>query len=166
MSRVLTRLRAAGLQADIKKCEFHVRKTKYLGFIVGEDGIEVDPEKISVLRNWQPPNTVRGIQSFLGFCNFYRRFIKNYGRIARPLTKLMSKNVPFKFDEACQKAFRELKNRLLSVPILIHYRPNRATKLETDSSDGVVGAVLSQLYEEDNQWHPVAFFSRTMAPVT
>ena len=83
--KVLTRLREAGLQADIKKCEFHVRKTKYLGFIVGEDGIEVDPEKISVLKNWQVPNTVRGIQSFLGFCNFYRRFIRNYGRIARPL---------------------------------------------------------------------------------
>jgi transposase InsO family protein len=162
--KVLTRLREVGLQADIKKCEFHVRKTKYLGFIVGEDGIEVDPEKISVLKNWQVPNTVRGVQSFLGFCNFYRRFIRNYGRIARPLVKLTRKNVPFKFDEACQKAFRELKNRLLSAPILIHYRPNRATKLETDSSDGVVGAVLSQLYEEDNQWHPVAFFSKTMAP--
>ena len=67
MSRVLTRLRAAGLQADIKKCEFHVRKTKYLGFIVGEDGIEVDPEKILVLRNWQAPNTVRGIQRVLQF---------------------------------------------------------------------------------------------------
>ena len=162
--KVLTRLREVGLQADIKKCEFHVRKTKYLGFIVGEDGIEVDPEKISVLKNWQVPNTVKGIQSFLGFCNFYRRFIRNYGRIARPLVKLTRKNVPFKFDEACQKAFRELKNRLLSAPVLIHYRPNRATKLETDSSDGVVGAVLSQLYEEDNQWHPVAFFSKTMAP--
>jgi hypothetical protein len=160
VKKVLTRLRAAGLQADIKKCEFHVRKTKYLGFIVGEDGIEVDPEKISVLKNWQVPTTVRGIQSFLGFCNFYRRFIKNCGRIAKPLTKLTRKDIPFKFDEACQRAFRELKSRLLSAPVLIHYGPNRATKLETDSSDGVVGAVLSQLYEEDNQWHPVAFFLR------
>jgi hypothetical protein len=77
---------------------------------------------------------------------------------------LTRKTVPFKFDEACQKAFRELKNLLLSAPILIHYRLNRATKFETDSSHGVVGAVLSQLYEEDNQWHPVALFSKTMAP--
>ena len=68
------------------------------------------------------------------------------------MVKLTRKNVPFKFDEACQRAF---------TPILIHYRPNRATKLETDSSDEVVGAVLSQLYEEDNQWHPVAFFMAT-----
>ena len=94
-------------------------KTKYLGFIVGGDGIEVDPEKISVLENWQVPNTVRGIQSFLGFCNFYRRFIRNHGRIARPLVRLTRKNTPFKFDEPCQTAFRESKNRLLSAPILI-----------------------------------------------
>jgi hypothetical protein len=90
----ITSAQAAGLQADIKKCKFHVRKTKYLGFIVGEDGIEVDPEKISVLKNWQVPTTVRGIQSFLGFCNFYRRFITNYGRIAKPLAKLMRKEYP------------------------------------------------------------------------
>ena len=117
VKKVLTRLRAAGLQAD-KKSEFHVRKTKYLGFIVGEDGIEVDPEKVSVLKNWQVPTTVRGIQSFLGLCNFYRLFITNYGRIAKPLAKLTKKNIPFKFDEACERAFRELKTRLLSAPFL------------------------------------------------
>ena len=80
VKKVLTRLREAGLQIDIKKCEFHVKRTKYLGFIVGSGGIEVDhgQEKITVVKNWQEPTSVRGIQSFLGFCNFYRRFIRNY----------------------------------------------------------------------------------------
>lgn len=163
VNKVLTRLRKAGLQVDITKCEFHVQKTKYLGFIVGTDGIEVDPEKISVVRNWKTPTTVRGIQSFLGFCNFYRRFMQNYSRIARPLSRLTSKNVPFIFDHTCEKSFKELKARLLSAPVLVHYRPDRSTRLETDSSDGVVAAVLMQLCEKDNQWHPVAFFSKTMA---
>jgi len=164
VEKVLTRLREAGLQVDIKKCEFHVKRTKYLGFIISADGIEVDPEKASVIQGWEPPTTVRGIQSFLGFCNFYRRFIKNYGRVARPLVRLVKKNIPFNFDSACSKAFKELKRKLLSAPILIHYRPDRPTRLETDSSDGVVAAVLSQLYENDNEWHPVGFFSKTMLP--
>ena len=141
-----------------------MRKTKYLGFIVGEDGIEVDPEKISVLKNWQVPTTVRGIQSFLGFCNFYRRFIKNYGRIAKPLTKLTRKNIPFEFDEICQRAFRELETRPLFCPCSYSLSPESHQKLETDSSDRVVGMVLSQLYEEGNRWHPVTFFSKTIAP--
>jgi hypothetical protein len=164
VKKVLTRLREAGLQVDIKKSEFHVQKTKYLGFIVGTNGIEVDPEKVAVVKGWQIPTTVRGIQSFLGFCNFYRRFIKNYGRISRPLSRLIKKDVPFIFDESCKKAFAELKIQLLSAPVLAHYRPDRSTRVETDSSDGVVAAVLSQLNEMDNQWHPVAFFSKSMAP--
>ena len=80
---VLERLRSAGLQASISKCECHVTRTKYLGFIITTittEGIEVDPEKISVIKKWAVPTTV---SSFLGFCNFYRRFIKNYSGIAR-----------------------------------------------------------------------------------
>ncbi len=73
--KVLLRLRKAGLQADIKKTEFHVTRTKYLGFIISTQGIEVDPEKISAIDSWRYPTTVRGVQSWLGFCNFYRRFI-------------------------------------------------------------------------------------------
>ena len=71
VKKVLERLRNAGLQIDLKKCEFHVTRTKYLGFIISTDGIEVDPDKISVVRNWKPPTTVKGVQSFLGFYNFY-----------------------------------------------------------------------------------------------
>ena len=71
MKKVLERLRNAGLQADIKKCEFRVKRTRYLRFIVSTSSIEVDPEKVKVIQDWMPPNTVKGVQSFLGFCNFY-----------------------------------------------------------------------------------------------
>ena len=94
VNKVLNRLRDAGLQVDIKKCEFHVTKTKYLGFVISTDGIEVDPAKVEAVISWLPPTSVRAVQSFLGFCNFYRRFIPDYGRIARPLTKLTVKGAP------------------------------------------------------------------------
>ena len=141
---VLERLRAAGLQASIKKCEFHVTRTKYLGFILTTEGIEVDPEKTQVIHDWKVPNTVRGVQSFLGFCNFYRRFIKDYSRVARPLNQLTKREVPFVWDNRCQEAFEELKRRLMNAPVLYHYQPELETQLETDASDGVVAGVLTQ----------------------
>jgi hypothetical protein len=75
--RVLQRLREAGLQASISKCEFHVTRTKYLGFIITTEGVEADLEKVATVLNWKVPTTVIGFQSFLGFCNFYRRYIRS-----------------------------------------------------------------------------------------
>src|SRR5208282_3751563 len=160
VQKVLDRLRSAGLQADIRKSEFHVTRTKYLGFIISTDGIEADPEKTAVISQWQPPRTVRGIQSFLGFCNFYRRFIQGYSQIARPLNRLVRKDQPFNFDKNCWDAFETLKERLISAPVLIHYDRDLPIQLETDASDGVVAGVLSQY--KDDRWHPVAYYSRTM----
>jgi hypothetical protein len=85
----------------LKKCEFGVTRTKYLGFIISTEGIEVDPDKVSVVRDWKAPGTVRGIQSFLGFCNFYQRFIRDYGIIAKPLVRLTKTAVPFVFNKEC-----------------------------------------------------------------
>lgn len=161
VKKVLQRLRDAGLQVDIKKCEFSVTRTRYLGFIISTDGIEVDPEKVSVVKNWKPPTNVRGIQSFLGFCNFYRRFIRDYGVIAKPLTNLTKTTVTFKFDAACQDAFEELKARLTSSPILRHYDSCLQSMIETDASDGIIAGIFSQLHP-DGQWYPVAYFSKTM----
>lgn len=164
--KVLERLRELGIEADIKKCEFHQRSTKFLGFIISDEGIKVDPEKVEAVTDWAAPTTVKGVQSFLGFCNFYRRFIKDYSRIARPLTNLTRKGVHFIFSDRCQKAFQKLKDRLVSAPILTHYQRDSPTRLETDASDGVVAAILSQLRTTSGQdvWHPVAYFSKTMLP--
>ncbi len=163
VKKVLDRLRQAGLQVDIKKCEFHVTRTKYLGYVISTEGIEVDQEKIEVIRHWQAPTTVKGVQSFLGSCNYYRRFIKNYSRIAKPLNRLTRKEVPFVFDAECLRAFNTLRERLMSAPILIHFDPAKETRIETDASDGVIAGVLLQKHT-DGLWHPIAFFSKTMAP--
>ena len=163
VKKVLQRLRDAGLQVDLKKCEFHVTRTKYLGFIITTEGIEVDPEKVATVVGWKAPHSVKGIQSFLGFCNFYRRFIRDYGRIAKPLVQLTKTGTPFVFSKACWDAFEELKLRLTSAPLLRHYQPEYECTIETDASDGVIAGVFSQLHP-DGEWYPVAFFSKTMAP--
>src|SRR6266536_431634 len=160
--KVLERLRNAGLQIDLKKCEFHVTRTKYLGFIISIDGIEVDPDKITIVRDWKAPTTIKGVQSFLGFCNFYRRFIRNYGIIARPIVNLTRTGVKFIWTQACQDSFLKLKAMLTSAPILQHYSEDLETRIETDASDSVVAGVLSQKHRE--HWLPVAFFSKTMNP--
>jgi hypothetical protein len=98
---VLRKLRAAGLQASISKCEFHVTRTKYLGFIISTDGVEADPEKVAIVLNWKVLTTVKGVQSFLGFCNFYRRFIRNFSRISRALHKLTKKDRAFAWTARC-----------------------------------------------------------------
>lgn len=161
VGKVLERLREAGLQADIDKCEFHVTSTKFLGFIIGTDGIAVDPKKIETVRDWEQPTTVKGVQSFLGFCNFYRRFVREYGRTARPLNNLTRKDVPFDWNADCQCAFEELKDRLLNAPVLAHFSHDKPTRVETDASQGVVAGVLTQ-QQPDGEWHPIAFFSETM----
>jgi transposase InsO family protein len=161
VKRVLEKLRSAGLQAALHKCEFHVRRTKFLGYIVSPDGIEVDQEKIEAITKWTIPTTVFGVRSFLGFCGFYRRFIKDYSKIVKPLNYLTRQDVPFKWTKECQTAFGSLKQKLSSAPILCHFQPGLSTRVETDASDGVIAAVLSQ-QQTDGLWHPCAFYSRTM----
>ncbi|RYC57656.1 peptidase [Xylaria longipes] len=92
---VLQRLRDVGLQADIKKSEFYVTKTKFLGYIMSTKGMQVDPAKVKVVRDWEPPTTIKSVQSFLRFYNFYRKFVRDYSRVAAPLNRLTKKNVLF-----------------------------------------------------------------------
>ena len=99
--KVLDHLRAAGLQADINKSEFQVTHMKYLSFIVTTEGIQVDLDKVAVVHDWKVPTTVKGVQGFLGFCNFYRRFIKEYRCIAKHLNALTRKGTVFKWTEQC-----------------------------------------------------------------
>ncbi len=159
--KVLDRLREAGLQADIRKCEFGVQRTKYLGFILTTKGLETDPDKTEPLRNWVRPDTVTGVKSFLGFCGFYRQFIRDFGKIAKPLTMLTRPSEPFTWTEECTQAFEMLRNCLLSTQAIYHFNPELDTKLETDSSDGVIAGIFSQLHP-DNEWYPVGFYSHVL----
>lgn len=116
-----------------------------------------------MIKGWEPPTNVRGVQSFLGFCNFYRRFIQDFSRTAKPLVQLTKKHIKFLWDASCNASFEELKRRLMEAPILRHYRAEKQTMIETGASNEMVGGVLTQLYE-DGQWHPVAFFTKIMLP--
>ena len=141
--KVLLRLRKAGLQADIRKCEFNVTRTKYLGFIISTDSIKVDLEKVEAIRGWKHPTTVKGVQSFLGFCNFYQRFIRDYGKTAAPLTQLTKKDQVFDFNADCVRAFEKLQKALINALLLTHFDIDRHCLLETDASDTVIAAVFS-----------------------
>ena len=140
--KVLQRLREAGLQANIKKLEFSVKRIKYLGFIISTDRIKTNLEKTAVITQQIPLRTVKGVQLFLEFYNFYRRFIKNYSRITRPLSRLTYKGRPFYFNTVYRQAFNKLKKRLVSAPLLAYFYPKRPLILETDTLDGVVAGVF------------------------
>lgn len=161
--QVLQRLRGFGLQADIAKCEFHAKEVKYLGLIVSTDGIRMDPEKISAVVEWPKPRNVKDVQSFLGFANFYRRFIKDFAKKALPLTELTRKDTPFLWNKECTRAFEELKTAFTSAPILQHFDPDKPSTIECDSSDYVNAGCLSQP-DEHGVLHPIAFFSRRLTP--
>lgn len=163
VKKVLERLGEAGLQVDISKCEFSVKRTKFLGLIVTTEGIEMDPEKVKAVKEWPMPRKLKDLQSFLGFCNFYRRFIKDYSRITKCLTELTKKDTIFDMTDISRvQAFNLLKEKISQAPILRHFDPNKACLVETDSSDYVNAGVLSQ--EHDGISHPVAFFSKKMVP--
>ena len=160
--KVLDRLCSAGLQVDINKYEFNMTRTTYLGFIVLTKGIKVDEAKVEVVKNQKELQTVKGVQSFLRFYNFYRRFITNYSRVAKPLNYLTKKKTPFKQIADYQEVFNQLKATILTTPILQHYYPDRLTTIETDTSDGVIGVVILQQDPKSRLQHPIAYFSKTI----
>ena len=161
--KVLARLREAGLQVDIKKCEFHVEETAFLGMIVSAEGVRMDPAKVEAVLSWPQPLNLKQVQAFIGFCNFYRRFIRNFSRIVRPLTQLSQKNKAFDWTPECEKAFESLKVIVTEAPVLRHFDRNRQAILECDSSDYVNGGVLSQ-YDDAGVLHPVAYYSKSLDP--
>lgn len=160
---VLQALEAAGLQLDVKKCEFETTEVKYLGMIISTTGVQMDPEKVDCLVNWEAPINIKDVQAFLGFSNFYRRFIKGFSRIVRPLVALTRKLAKWNWTFSCQEAFNTLKNSFTSAPILRHFDPSKEVVVECDASDFVSSGILSQ---EDDQGvlHPVAFMSKKYDP--
>ena len=157
---VLQRLQQNGLAIAPEKCEWHVPKVEFLGYIISSDGVSMAEDKVKTLLEWNPPTNVTAVQSFLGFANFYHRFIEGFSKVCKPLTDLTKKGLRWQWTEDAQKAFDELKRRFTSAPILRHFDPSLPTVMETDASDFAIGAVLSQ--QVDNRLHPIAFHSRKM----
>ena len=160
---VLQRLIHAGLQVDISKCEFHTQEVKYLGLILTPQGIRMDPSKVACVQEWPTPKHVKDVQGFLGFANFYRRFIPEFSRLAAPLTTLTKKDTPFVWSSKCESAMQQIKRAFQEGQMLAHFDPERKTLLETDASDFVTAAVLSQ-YDPQGVLRPVAFMSKKMIP--
>ncbi|KAI1002033.1 hypothetical protein K3495_g6174 [Podosphaera aphanis] len=161
--KVLEKLKEYGLFCKPEKCEFGVSSTTFLGFVISKHGLSMDTSKIQTIRDWKPPINVRGVQSFLGFANFYRRFISRYSELAAPLFALTRKETKYQWSQACQSAFDKLKIAFTSEPILRHFNATLSTVLKTDASDKVISAVLSQYHSDSvKRLHPVAHFSRTM----
>ena len=170
---VLKRLRKAKLHVDIDKCEFETDKVKYLGLIVTTDeGIQMDPEKIRTMQEWPVPRTVKDVLAFLGFANFYRRMVRNFGKIALPLTELTRNQdkektakarLPLNWTASCQRSFQALKDAFASDPIVQHFDYEKESHVEVDASDGVLGGILSQ-QDKDGNLKPVAYFSKRMSP--
>ena len=161
---VLQRLLQNSLFVKAEKCEFHASSTTFLGYIVGEGSVQMDPAKVSAVAAWPIPESRKQLQRFLGFANFYRRFIRGYSTVAAPLTALTSSKMPFCWSSTAAAAFQALKARFTSAPILRMPDPARQYVVEVDASDIGVGAVLSQRAADDQKLHPCAFFSRRLSP--
>jgi hypothetical protein len=154
----------AGLHLKPEKCEFHQQEVKYLGLIISTEGIKMDPEKSHAIQDWEPPSHLTDVCAFLGFANFYRRFICNYSRIVQPLTFLTRKGVPFAWSTEQQMAFDTLKVTFRSAPVLARFDPDQDVIVETDASDYVSTGVLSQ-YDDDNVLHSMAYISKKHSPM-
>jgi hypothetical protein len=163
VKKVLNKLAEKKLLIHPDKSEFHVQETTYLGFIVNTEGIKMDPEKTDEIAKWPVPKTVKEVQSFLGFTNFYRRFIKGYSAMTAPLTEITKKEKGFQWGEKEQKAFEGLKELFTQAPMLAMYDPELEIIVETDASDFAQGICISQK-QGDGKIRPIGFHSRKFTP--
>ncbi|KAI2660547.1 Transposon Tf2-9 polyprotein [Labeo rohita] len=160
---VLSRLLQHQLYVKAEKCEFHVHQTSFLGYHISHQGVKMDDTKVLAVTEWPQPTTVKELQRFLGFANFYRRFIRNYSTVAAPLTSLLKgKLSKLAWTEGASQAFATLKERFTSAPILKHPDPSLPFIVEVDASDCGIGAVLSQRHGQPGKLFPCAFFSRKL----
>jgi hypothetical protein len=158
-------LREHKLYLRYDKCEFAKSRIEYLGVIISQNHVEMDPVKIAGVAEWPTPTSKKEVQSFVGFVNFYRRFIADFSLHARPLFDLTKKDVPFVWGTREDFAFVELKRMVTSAPVLVMPDSEQPYRVEADGSGVATGAVLSQLSREDEKWHPVAFQSKSLSAV-
>ncbi|GJP70643.1 hypothetical protein CLOP_g1553 [Closterium sp. NIES-67] len=160
LRRVFEILRRERLYVKLSKSDFALEKIQFLRHIVSAQGVHVDPKKIEALGTWKTPKNVKELQQFLGFANYYNRFVPQYAKIAAPLTNLLKKNTPYKWEPQHQDAMEQLKQALTSAPVLILPDPERDYVIEADASDQAVGAVLMQ--DQGNGLQPIAYLSKKL----
>jgi hypothetical protein len=158
---ILQRLRKYDLHTRPEKSGFHMDSIEYLGVIISPNGIAMDSEKVKVILDWPVLTSVKELQSFLGFANFYRRFIDNYSGITKALTSLLRKNTEYVWTDKCENTFQILKKAFTEAPVLRHHDPEDMIVLESDASNYAIAGILSQ-YDKEGVLRPVAFYGRTM----
>ena len=157
---VLTRIQDAHLTLNVPKCKFAMQRLEHLGHVISKDGIQPNPVKVSAVQGIQPPTTVKDLQRFLGLTGWFRRFIKDYASIAAPLYELTKKKAAFTWSTSCQSAFDDLKQRLMTEPLLIFPRLDEPFVIQCDASDKQIGAVLLQA--RDGILRPVQYLSHSL----
>jgi len=147
---VLKRLQENGLTVVPEKYLWRLQQVEFLGYIIGVDGIKMSTENVEAVLQWKRPRNITEVQSFLGFANFYRRFIQDYSKVVRPLTELTKKEAGknWEWNTEAETAFKELKRRFIVAPILAHFDPKRLVIIKTDATDFAHSAVLSQRDDE------------------
>lgn len=160
LALVLQRCRDTNLVLNWEKCQFMVQDCIILGHKVSNKGIEVDPAKVEVISKLPPPNSIKGVRSFLGHVGFYRRFVKDFSKISKPMTNLLMKESSFDFSDNCLKAFNCLKEKLISAPVVVAPDWSLPFEIMCDASDTAVGAVLGQ--RKNKVFHTIYYASRTL----
>ncbi len=167
---MLNKLEQNDLYLKPKKCDFEQPQIDYLGVIVGNGKLQMDPKKLKGVADWPKPNTPTDIRKFLGFTGYYRYFIQGYSKIARPLLDLTKKAIIWNWGEPQQRTFEELKTHMCSCPVLTQPDFSRQFFLHTDASAYGMGAILSQegdhhaTASQKPKLHPIAYFSTTFTP--
>ena len=164
---VFEKLSALGLKLKLSKCEFFKQRLEYLGHIVSEEGIETNPKKIEAIQKWPIPTNITETCSFLGLCNYYCKFIRDYAKIAKPLYKLISgenskkKSNEIEWTNQCQLAFDLLKKLCIETPVLAYADYTKTFKVHTDASEDGLGTVLYQ-DQDDETTRVIAYASRSL----
>jgi reverse transcriptase-like protein len=162
VDRVLQKIQDHDLFLKAKKCSFYKKQVEYLGVIIGQGKVEMDPVKVEGIAKWPVPTTVKDVRSFLGFCNFYRSFIANFSTVTRPLNDLTKKQRQWSWTDDEQASFDTLKDLCCSYPMLRSPDWTKPFHMDTNASDFALDVVISQ--EFDGEKHPIAFHSRTLLP--
>jgi len=161
IEEVLKRLKENNLFVKPEKCKWKVREVEFLGVVIGPKGVEMQREKVERVLNWPAPKSVKEVQKFLGLANYYRRFIKDFAKIAVPLHVLVRKEQKWKLEREQEEAFGKLKEVFTIEPILAIPDIDREMRVEADASDYAMGGVLLTKCE-DGKWKPMAFISKLL----
>ena len=161
VEEVLRRLEENDLFVKLEKCVWKVKEVGFLGVIIGEDEVRMEKEKVQGVIEWPVPRSVKDVQKFLGLANYYRQFVKDFSKIAKPLYEMTRQETKWSWGKRQQKTFEELKEKFTTEPVLVTPDLDKEMRVEVDVSDFAMGGVLLMKCK-DEKWRPVAYISKSL----